>query len=501
MVQLRFRGGHLDVTIDPARLAGDHPSLARVRKALIDEHGNPELVDQYLTHRLAAAFGKFGYDYIAEMSARIDRIFDLRDRLAGTVDASIRGQTVSIESLRRMFDDLSHEMDGLRSPKEALGTTKLDVPPDLPPGTALPPGPPARRGGPGGPPPSDPLGRIAVTERVREGLQVVDSQTAAPELRRQIADLAQKSGPQAAETLLRQIGNFLKPENAAELKALSQLLARNDARGPLLRLLSATDQFGSARGALDWTADIHAALRLMADFSPEGMRGVGVVFASGRYTAATALRIFHNFKRETGLAGGIFESLARLEKHSGLDKVISFLADNNPEKQKGALGQLLSANQLLDRYPDAMLVFEEPRLGPDGRLRVADIVVWRPGGIPIHVEVKFHTTFRSLGKDARAQLAADLVQDAAYRREFRRSDGSIEPPFAAMRWRFEKVNLRRELAARLGREATDAELAAEIRKNLQAVFKENEAMLRLELGPEFDAYKKAFEDLLFVEFY
>jgi hypothetical protein len=481
--------------VDVAQLAERHAGLGRVRRNLITETGNVELVDTYLTRRLTAALGKFGEDYVGEMSARIDRVFELRNKLSGQLDALIGGESVHVEMIKQMFGDLSREMDQLTSPTKALETQKLELPHE-PPQPA-----PARettQQRPSGTseraPPRRDLRQIATTPTTREGLQIVERQSAAPELKEQIASVAQRFGPDMTRDLLTRIARFLTPENTQELQGLSHFLAVAEHPRSLVRLLSPGETF-------EWTADVRSALRTIRDFSPEAVQGVRVLFASGKNTAATALRIFHNFQREPALVGGVFESLARLESRShGLDSIISSLASNDPNHYKGAQGHLLSANQLLDRYPDASLLFEAPSPGPDGRLRFSDIEVRRPGEIPIRVEAKFYTTLKSIGADTRDQLARDVVEDARLRHQFPRSDGSLQPPFATVVWRFERVNLASELA-QLGRSIGDAELKSNIKTRLQQVFKEHETLLRQELGGEFEAYQTAFESLPFVEFY
>src|SRR5262245_53879481 len=113
MTRLRFRERVLDVNIDTARLAREHPRLEHVRKTLIDEGGERHLVDEYLTHRLELAFGKFGLDYLAGMSERIDHIFQLRDELAGGVQKALRGEKVHIDDLKKQFKNLTDELDAL----------------------------------------------------------------------------------------------------------------------------------------------------------------------------------------------------------------------------------------------------------------------------------------------------------------------------------------------------------------------------------------------------
>jgi hypothetical protein len=504
MPRMTFRGHGVDVDLDPAGLASGHPRLARVRDALIADTGDVRLVDQYLSHRLAAAFGKFGHDYLGDMSARIDRIFDLRDELAGAVDATLRGEAVHIDALQSKFRQLAEEMNQLIPPIDAAKKmAALDAPRDLPAQTrpADAPTPPLRAGGGGGGiiHPPDHLTALAKNDNTRDGLQVIESQTAAPGLRAQLAAAAQTHGDLVA-TLLGKIGLLLSPQHAAELRGISHFLEAGGNPSALVRLLSVTEQFGGSTPLTkDWTGDIRTALRMMGEFSPEAARGLGVVFASGDHTGAVALRIIHNFQHAPQIAIGFFESLARLQSRSrGLDKVVAFFASRaNPEDMKAAQGQLLTANQMLDRYPDATLEFEAAIGG-----RVIDLVIIRAGGIlEIHAEVKFHTTFRSVDADTRLQLAKDMVRDAETRQLLERFQGIIEPPFATILWRFERGNLAAALAKTLGREPTPAELAAAIRKKLKAVFKENEAMLRQALGAEFDAYRTAFESSAFLEVY
>ncbi|HKE86168.1 MAG TPA: hypothetical protein VKB50_20550 [Vicinamibacterales bacterium] len=508
MTRFRFRERVVDVDIDPTRIARAHSKFDGIRQALIGEHGDVRLVDEYLTQRLGAAFGKFGHDYLADMSARVDRIFQIRDELAGGVDAALRGETVHIDVLQKRFNDLSHELDTLASPKRAVETaTKLEAPAELPP-SARPPepppeAPPSRRRGRGGDgPPPDHLSRLARTPAAREGLRIVEDQIAAPELKAELTAVAQGHGESAARALLTQIARYLTPENVEELKGLNHFLRvareRSESPEPLQRLLRGREPSlgpGEA-GPSDLAPDVRVALRAFRDCTPEAVHGLAVMF-SGKHTAATGLRVFHNSQSAPGIINGILESLTALEKHAGLDRVISFLAaEGNPENFKAVQGQLRSAIELLERYPDAKVIFEERQGG-----RIVDIVLRRKHELDLHVEVKFLTTFDSFSRDIRWELARDLAHDAEWRYLRRRFEGIVEPPFQTVLWRFERGNLMTDLARRRGQAVTPADLTKAIKDNLRAVFRENEAFLRQELGPEFDAYLKAFEDSPFVETY
>jgi hypothetical protein len=120
------------VDIDPARMAAWHAGLGRVRNNLITQAGDVELVDVYLKRRLVAAIGKFGEDYVGEMSGRIDRIFELRNKLSGHLETVIGGETVHIDAIKQMFGELSGEIDQLVSPTKSLETQKLELPHEPP---------------------------------------------------------------------------------------------------------------------------------------------------------------------------------------------------------------------------------------------------------------------------------------------------------------------------------------------------------------------------------
>jgi hypothetical protein len=495
VARLRLRAETIDFNVDVSRIAGEHPRLGHVRQAMIKKYG-VALADEYLSHRLAAAFAKFGHDYLERMSEHIDRIFAIRDEMAKTLDAALRGGTVDINELKNMFAELDRELDQLKSPTQAAEQATPDAPRDPPPQTAPAEAPaPARAAGEGGATrPPDHLTALARTEKVLDGLHVVESQTAAPALRSQIAAIAQRS-PDQAQGLLRGIAKFLTPDHKDELQGISHYLEQGGSARALQRLLSPTEQFGAPETP-DWTGTVRAGLRMMREFDAEAAHGIAVVFDSG-HTAKGVLDIFANCQREPGLARGIFASLANLKEASGLKKVIAF-AGGPPENFKAAQGQLLTANQLKQRYPGATLVFEERGMG-----RVPDIQVWgAPGGVPINVEVKFYTELDSIGSDALEQLAKDIVQDAQRRREFPRRDGTLEPPYAGTLWRFERGNLATELAAKRPGPVTPEDLVTEIKSRLKATFTKHEATLRSELGAaEFDKYKAAFDTAAFVEVY
>jgi hypothetical protein len=498
MPRLSFRGRSVDINVDVSRIARDHPQLDRVRNAMIAETGDVARVDQYLVHRLAAALGKFGLDYMGDMGGRIDRIFALRDDLANSLDAVLHGDSVHIDALKSKFAELDRELDLLSSPTKAVEQAKtLDVPRDPPPQTATtdtPPPPPAKGGGGGGPHPPDTLTQISRSKLVRAGLQVVESQTAAPELRSRIAAIAGAS-PRLAQDLLRGIGRFLTPDDTLELQAISHYLDQKGPPRPLARML--TLAFESQA----WAPPIRAGLRMMRSFDAEAARGVGALFTFGPRAEVKAARIFFNCVGAEGLAPGIFASLARLEKVRGLRRVIDFLA-GPPQSFKAAQGQLLSANQLKDLHPNGILVFEDLYITESGRMRFPDISVHATVlGLPLHVEVKFFTDLDSIQPGTRDQLARDLIIDVENRHAYPRLDGTLEPPLAATVWRFERGNVSKQLSQDLGRPATDADLKAEIKRRMEAVFTEHEPMLRQYLGAEFDAYKTAFERMDFVTLY
>ena len=320
--------------------------------------------------------------------------------------------------------------------------------------------------------------------------------TGEPHLAAQLALVAQHRGPIVTERLLRAVGRFLGPGNSAELAGLSHALDQGGNPATLARLLSPGE-------TLEWAGTVRLTLRALRVFDGEALRGLEVFFGLRRnLSAATALRVFANFPPD--LAAGIFGVLPRLAPRSrNLHRIIPSLISNNPQMQKAVQGSLLSANQLLDRFPGGTLVFEEPVVWETGLVRVTDIRIETPNlPAPLRVEIKEITRVRSLDRGAVRELAIDIVEDA----RDRRSLASPAPPFATMLWRIRRLDLARSMARRLNiADSADPRVIAQVQEGvkgrLRPVFTRYESLLRQELGPEFDAYRQAFENLPFVELF
>ncbi len=175
------------------------------------------------------------------------------------------------------------------------------------------------------------------------------------------------------------------------------------------------------------------------------------------------------------------------------------MAGDNPHNQKAIQGQILAANQLLDRYPDATLIFEDPIFDTEGELiRVTDISVMRPSSsLTFRVEVKEITTLGSIGDRAIQQLARDIVQDAEVRRQFTDSSGNSPPHFASFQWQIRYSEIATSIAQQMGiQNIHDPRVRSEVRTKVQArlerAFQHSDIQ---QLTPsEIQAYLRVFQD-------
>jgi len=102
-------------------IADSHPRLQHLTNVLVERHGlSRERARHFVERILTHVLDDFGETYSREMSARIDRIVQLRDRVTGIYESAINGhglpEGVTPTSVEGMFRDLQHEMDSLQSP-------------------------------------------------------------------------------------------------------------------------------------------------------------------------------------------------------------------------------------------------------------------------------------------------------------------------------------------------------------------------------------------------
>lgn len=102
-------------------ISDSHPRLQHLTNVLVERHGlSGERARHFVERLLTHVLDDFGETYSREMSARIDRIVQLRDRVTGIYESAINGhglpEGVTPTSVEGMFRDLQHEMDSLQSP-------------------------------------------------------------------------------------------------------------------------------------------------------------------------------------------------------------------------------------------------------------------------------------------------------------------------------------------------------------------------------------------------
>jgi hypothetical protein len=97
---------------------------------LVERHGfGRERARRFVERLLRFVLDDFGENYTTEMSARIDRIVQLRDRVTGIYESAINGQGlpegVTPTSIEGMFRELQREMNELHSPTRAAEEGRL----------------------------------------------------------------------------------------------------------------------------------------------------------------------------------------------------------------------------------------------------------------------------------------------------------------------------------------------------------------------------------------
>lgn len=107
-----------------------HPRLRHLTDVLVEQHGlSRERARNFVERLLTFVLDDFGETYTREMSARIDRIVQLRDRVTSIYESAINGQGlpegVTPTSIESMFRELQREMNELRSPTRAAEEGRL----------------------------------------------------------------------------------------------------------------------------------------------------------------------------------------------------------------------------------------------------------------------------------------------------------------------------------------------------------------------------------------
>jgi hypothetical protein len=126
MVRFRIRD-HVDSGWI-SRALDTHPKLIELRRVLRDDHHFGEARSRRFTERLLTiVLDDFGEGYVTEMSARIDRVVVLRERLARLYEGVLRGEDLSHSPghIEATFRELETELDGLHSPVDDIDTRAL----------------------------------------------------------------------------------------------------------------------------------------------------------------------------------------------------------------------------------------------------------------------------------------------------------------------------------------------------------------------------------------
>ncbi len=123
MGRIVLRDTVIDVNLNPAALARRVPEFEAMRERLssrteLDLH----VVDGYLEGRLTRVLGHVGDVYLREISAHIDHIVTIRERLTRGVEAVVRGEGrvegISIGEMQRLFTELDAVLNDLRSTEQ-----------------------------------------------------------------------------------------------------------------------------------------------------------------------------------------------------------------------------------------------------------------------------------------------------------------------------------------------------------------------------------------------
>jgi hypothetical protein len=118
------RAFSLDAHITPhdiAVIVDTHPKLGGMVKTLVEKHGLPQdQANGFIRKMVAVVLDDFGETYLGEMSTRLARIANLRDRIVTVYDSVLAGkglpEGMTPAALKDVFAKLDTEMDGLKSP-------------------------------------------------------------------------------------------------------------------------------------------------------------------------------------------------------------------------------------------------------------------------------------------------------------------------------------------------------------------------------------------------
>jgi hypothetical protein len=137
-------------------MADTHPRLRHLADVLVEKHGlNRERAKHFVERLVTVVLNDFGKTYTGEMSARLDGIVKLREKVTGIYESTINGKGlpdgVTPSAVEGMFRELQNQMNDLHSPTRAAEEGRLPHSDDIMTQMATTPSPDVS------PPPAHPL--------------------------------------------------------------------------------------------------------------------------------------------------------------------------------------------------------------------------------------------------------------------------------------------------------------------------------------------------------
>ncbi|ESA32887.1 hypothetical protein N836_24170 [Leptolyngbya sp. Heron Island J] len=331
------------------------------------------------------------------------------------------------------------------------------------------------------------------------GIRVIRQQTVAPSLESELLAIATRDRC-AARDILRGIGRHLEASNTEEIKGIVHFLKIGGNPRALAVTLGNSVSFG--------TSDLLDALRTFNYLTKADAKGISVILrwcGTGAKAADRIIGIGYNYQKNARAVYGALNEVAPVTDR-GLNEVIRDLAMVGTQKDKGALGVLLSARDLLRQNPGARLEFELPvsvKAGKEYLGRIFDIKLKLPKNKSLSylsVEVKELEKLSYLNNDS---VMIEFIKDVLWHVK-----NPPPPPFhffARLRWRVKRpkeglnsaeLEVRKQQAKRIFRRALDGQYLKRNKdprypKLLQELMKHPEYQRTLK---EFDIYFAKFFD-------
>jgi polyhydroxyalkanoate synthesis regulator phasin len=111
-------------------MADTHPRLRHLADVLVEKHGlNRERARHFVERLVTVVLNDFGETYTGEMSARLDGIVKLREKVTSIYESTINGKGLpdglTPSSVEGMFRELQNQMNDLHSPTRAAEEGRL----------------------------------------------------------------------------------------------------------------------------------------------------------------------------------------------------------------------------------------------------------------------------------------------------------------------------------------------------------------------------------------